>query len=100
MGAQELNHWVGVQRHKQQNNPFTCRIRLLIDRHKGILGRVAAEIDDSDSALTYAGMSEEDGRTMTEVRFTLRVKDRLHLAYLLRRLRRVVGVHRVEHERP
>lgn len=100
MGAQEMNHWMGLRREKRQNCPFTCRIRLLIDRHKGILGRVAAEIGESDSDLTYAGMSEEDGRTMTEVRFTLRVKDRSHLAHLLRRLRRTAGVHRVEHERP
>lgn len=99
MGAQELNHWTAVHRDERQNGPFDCRIRLLIDRHKGILGRVAAEIGESDSDITYAGMSEEDGRTMTEVRFTLRVKDRAHLAHLLRRLLRVAGVHRVEHER-
>ena len=100
MGAQELNHWVGVRREKRQHCPFDCHIRLLIDRHKGILGCVAAEIGESDSDITYAGMSEEDGRTMTEVRFTIRVKDRAHLAHLLRRLRRTAGVHRIEHERP
>lgn len=99
MGAQELNHWIGLRRDKQQNRSFTCRLRLLIDRHKGILGRVAAEIGESDSEITYAGMSEEDGRTMTEVRFTIQVKDRSHLAHLLCRLRKVAGVHRVERER-
>lgn len=99
MGAQERNHLVGLRREKRQNRAFTCRIRLLIDKNKGVLGRVVGEIGESDSDMTYAGMSEDDGRTVTEVRFTIRARDRSHLAHLLRSLRKVAGVHRVERER-
>ena len=38
-------------------------------------------------------------RMMTQLRFTIQVKDRVHLAQLIRNLRRVAGVNRVERER-
>jgi GTP diphosphokinase / guanosine-3',5'-bis(diphosphate) 3'-diphosphatase len=99
MGAQELNYSAAVQRNAQQNRSFTCCLRLLIDRHKGILGRVAAEIGESDGNITYVGMDEDDENMMTQLRFTIQVKDWVHLAHLMRNLRRVAGVNRVERER-
>jgi GTP pyrophosphokinase len=59
---------------------------------------VAAEIGESDANITYVGMDEDD-QNMTQLRFTIQVKDRVHLAHLIRNLRRVAGVNRVERER-
>jgi GTP pyrophosphokinase len=42
---------------------------------------------------------DEDDQNMTQLRFTIQVKDRVHLAHLIRNLRRVAGVNRVERER-
>jgi hypothetical protein len=44
-------------------------------------------------------MDEDDEHMMTQLRFTIQVKDRVHLAHLIRNLRRVAGVNRVERER-
>jgi guanosine-3',5'-bis(diphosphate) 3'-pyrophosphohydrolase len=60
---------------------------------------VAAEIGESDANITYVGMDEDDEHMMTQLRFTIQVKDRVHLAHLIRNLRRVAGVNRVERER-
>jgi GTP pyrophosphokinase len=95
----EPDRWIPVQWGTELNRRFDCRIRLLINNEKGILARVAAEIGESDANITYVGMDEDDEHMMTQLRFTIQVKDRVHLAHLIRNLRRVAGVNRVERER-
>jgi GTP pyrophosphokinase len=95
----EPDRWIAVQWGNELNRRFDCRIRLLINNEKGILARVAAEIGESDANITYVGMDEDAEHVMTQLRFTIQVKDRVHLAHLIRNLRRVTGVNRVERER-
>jgi GTP pyrophosphokinase len=95
----EPDRWIPVQWGSELNRRFDCRIRLLINNEKGILARVAAEIGESDANITYVGMDEDDEHMLTQLRFTIQVKDRVHLAHLIRNLRRVAGVNRVERER-
>jgi GTP diphosphokinase / guanosine-3',5'-bis(diphosphate) 3'-diphosphatase len=95
----EPDRWIAVQWGTELNRRFDCRIRLLINNEKGILARVAAEIGESDGNITYVGMDEDDEHMMMQLRFTIQVKDRVHLAHLIRNLRRVAGVNRVERER-
>jgi GTP pyrophosphokinase len=97
--GKEPDRWIPVQWGNELNRRFDCRIRLLINNEKGILARVAAEIGESDANITYVGMDEDDEHMMTQLRFTIQVKDRVHLAHLIRNLRRVAGVNRVERER-
>ncbi|MCD2515708.1 bifunctional (p)ppGpp synthetase/guanosine-3',5'-bis(diphosphate) 3'-pyrophosphohydrolase [Massilia sp. G4R7] len=97
--AKEPDRWIAVQWGEELNRRFDCRVRLLINNEKGILARVAAEIGESDANITYVGMDEDDEHLMTQLRFTIQVKDRVHLAQLIRNLRRVAGVNRVERER-
>ena len=95
----EPDRWIAVQWGNELNRRFDCRIRLLINNEKGILARVAAEIGESDANISYVGMDEDEEHVMTQLRFTIQVKDRVHLAHLIRNLRRVAGVTRVERER-
>ncbi len=97
--AKEPDRWIAVQWGDDLNRRFDCRIRLLINNEKGILARVAAEIGESDANITYVGMDEDDENMMTQLRFTIQIADRVHLAQLIRNLRRVAGVNRVERER-
>jgi GTP pyrophosphokinase len=97
--SKEPDRWIPVQWGSELNRRFDCRIRLLINNEKGILARVAAEIGESDANITYVGMDEDDEHMMTQLRFTIQVKYRVPLAHLIRNLRRVAGVNRVERER-
>ena len=99
MRGKEPDRWIAVQWGAELNRRFDCRIRLLITNEKGILARVAAEIGESDANITYVGMDEDREHVMTQLRFTIQVTDRVHLAHLIRNLRRVSGVTRVERER-
>jgi guanosine-3',5'-bis(diphosphate) 3'-pyrophosphohydrolase len=97
--SKEPDRWIAVQWGTELNRRFDCRIRLLITNEKGILARVAAEIGESDANISYVGMDDYKEHAMTQLRFTIQVKDRVHLAHLIRNLRRVAGVTRVERER-
>jgi guanosine-3',5'-bis(diphosphate) 3'-pyrophosphohydrolase len=97
--SKEPDRWIAVQWGTEVNRRFDCRIRLLINNEKGILARVAAEIGESDANISYVGMDEDEEHVMTQLRFTIQIKDRVHLAHLIRNLRGVAGVTRVERER-
>ncbi|MBW8901997.1 MAG: bifunctional (p)ppGpp synthetase/guanosine-3',5'-bis(diphosphate) 3'-pyrophosphohydrolase, partial [Massilia sp.] len=97
--TKEPDRWTPVRWGSEISRRFDCRIRLLINNEKGILARVAAEIGESDANITYVGMDEDEEHLLTQLRFTIQVKDRVHLAHLIRNLRRVGGVTRVERER-
>jgi GTP pyrophosphokinase len=44
-------------------------------------------------------MDEDKDNVLDQLRFTVQVKDRVHLAALLRNVRRVAGVNRILRER-
>ncbi|WP_227470361.1 bifunctional (p)ppGpp synthetase/guanosine-3',5'-bis(diphosphate) 3'-pyrophosphohydrolase [Massilia sp. YMA4] len=95
----EPDRWIAVKWGTELNRRFDSRIRLLINNEKGILARVAAEIGESDGNITFVGMDEDKEHVLHQLRFTIQVKDRVHLAGLLRNVRKVAGVNRVARER-
>jgi GTP diphosphokinase / guanosine-3',5'-bis(diphosphate) 3'-diphosphatase len=95
----EPDRWIPVKWGSELNRRFDSRIRLLINNEKGILARVAAEIGESDGNITFVGMDEDAEHVLHQLRFTIQVKDRVHLAGLLRNVRKVAGVNRVTRER-
>nr|WP_315252261.1 bifunctional (p)ppGpp synthetase/guanosine-3',5'-bis(diphosphate) 3'-pyrophosphohydrolase [uncultured Duganella sp.] len=97
--AKEPDRWIAVKWGSELNRRFDSRIKLLINNEKGILARVAAEIGESDANITYVGMDEDKDNVLHQLRFTVQVKDRVHLAGLLRNVRRVAGVNRILRER-
>jgi GTP pyrophosphokinase len=97
--AKEPDRWIAVKWGTELNRRFDSRIKLLINNEKGILARVAAEIGESDANITFVGMDEDKEHVLHQLRFTVQVKDRVHLAGLLRNVRRVAGVNRILRER-
>jgi len=63
-----------------------------------VLARIAAEIGESDSNITYVGMDDVEDPLMTQLHFTIQVEDRIHLAHLMRNVRRIPGVARILRE--
>ena len=95
----EPDRWIAVRWGTELNRRFDCRIKVLINSERGILARVAAEIGESDANIIYVGMDEDKDNVLDQLRFTVQVKDRVHLAALLRNVRRVAGVNRILRER-
>jgi GTP pyrophosphokinase len=95
----EPERWIEVKWGNELNRRFDCRIKLLILNEQGILARVAAEIGESDANISHVAMEEDKEHGLTELRFTIQVEGRVHLARLIRNARRVEGVTRVVRER-
>ena len=81
------------------NRRFDCRVIVLVTNERGVLARVAAEIGESDANITFVGMDEDHDSILTQLRFTVQVEDRVHLARMMRNVRSITGVTRILRER-
>ncbi|MCP5264906.1 MAG: bifunctional (p)ppGpp synthetase/guanosine-3',5'-bis(diphosphate) 3'-pyrophosphohydrolase [Burkholderiaceae bacterium] len=86
--------WIPVQWSEQIGGLFRTDIELTVDSDRGVLGKVAAEIAASDANIVHVVMDEE-AASSGQIRFGTQVRDRVHLAQLLRNLRKLSEVKRV-----
>jgi GTP pyrophosphokinase len=97
--SKEPERWIQVMWGTELNRRFDCRIKVLVHNEKGVLARIAAEIGESDANITYVGMDDDRDHVMTQLRFTIQVEDRIHLARLMRNVRSIPSVARILRER-
>ncbi len=75
--------------------PFDVNIKLVVANQRGVLAKVAAAIADAGSNIDNVSMEEEDGSAYTTMNFTLQVENRIHLANVMRSLRKITEVVRI-----
>jgi guanosine-3',5'-bis(diphosphate) 3'-pyrophosphohydrolase len=63
------------------------------------LARVAAELGESDANIVYVAMDDDKDQVLQQLRFTVQVEDRIHLARLMRNVRAIPSVARILRER-
>jgi len=61
----------------------------------GMLAKIAAGIAEADSNIDSVSVEESDGSAYTNLYFTVQVKNRVHLAELMRGLRKIPDVVRI-----
>ncbi|HKA44727.1 MAG TPA: bifunctional (p)ppGpp synthetase/guanosine-3',5'-bis(diphosphate) 3'-pyrophosphohydrolase [Burkholderiales bacterium] len=76
----------------ETRKPFDVSIKLVVANQRGVLAKVAAEIAESGSNIQNVSVDPEDGSDYTNMLFTLQVYNRLHLAQIVRNLRRIPEV--------
>jgi GTP diphosphokinase / guanosine-3',5'-bis(diphosphate) 3'-diphosphatase len=74
---------------------FDVSIKTVVANQRGVLARVAAEIAEAGSNIQNVAVDPEDDSSYTNMFFTLQVSNRLHLAGIMRRLRRIPEVVRL-----
>ncbi|MBI3043458.1 MAG: bifunctional (p)ppGpp synthetase/guanosine-3',5'-bis(diphosphate) 3'-pyrophosphohydrolase [Betaproteobacteria bacterium] len=74
---------------------FEVSIKLVVANRRGVLAKVAAEIAEAGSNIQNVAVDPEDDGSYTNMFFTLQVSNRLHLARMMRGLRRVPEVVRI-----
>jgi GTP pyrophosphokinase len=74
---------------------FEVSIKLVAANQRGVLAQVAAEIAEAGSNIENVAVDPEDGGAYTGMHFTLQVSNRLHLARIMRGLRRIPEVIRI-----
>lgn len=89
----ERGNWVDVAWDVAPDQLFEVTIRVIVKNTRGLLARLAKEIAESNANIL--DVSVEDDRDSTILYFTVQTTDRVHLARILRALRRVPEVFRL-----
>ncbi|MCA1798483.1 MAG: bifunctional GTP diphosphokinase/guanosine-3',5'-bis pyrophosphate 3'-pyrophosphohydrolase [Xanthomonadaceae bacterium] len=87
--------WVQVQWDTEIDRTFPVEIRVDTANQRGVLATVASEIADLGSNIEKVQVNEHDDQTSTML-FLLAVRDRKHLAGIMRRIRSLPAVLRIQ----
>ncbi len=78
--------WIEVEWERQAGVDFAAELRLDVANKRGVLATLAAAISTTDTNIETINTSERDGNSTT-VHLLLDVRDRQHLARVMRQLR-------------
>lgn len=87
--------WVDVQWDATPERLFDVNVRLTAQNNRGVLARLAAEVSEADSNIDHIETEQRASQAYTTLVFTIQVKNRMHLAHVFRRLRRIPEVVRI-----
>ena len=87
--------WLDVEWDPDTAKLFDVNIRLITKNQRGVLAKVAKVIAESDANIENVHMEERESVAFGTTNFTLQVRHRLHLADIMRRLRRLPEVVRI-----
>lgn len=86
---------VDVQWAESLSGEFSCAVDLLVTNERGVLARLATIISDEGANIEHVEVEDKDGISMT-IGFIVTVHGRDHLAKIMRRLRRVHSVIKIQ----
>ena len=86
--------WLPVSWQTAPDRLFSSEIRVYVVNRTGVLAAVAAAIASTETNIDHVSIDEQDSDTAV-LTFELRVRDRRHLARLVRLIRRMPDVTRV-----
>ncbi|WP_232788536.1 RelA/SpoT family protein [Macromonas nakdongensis] len=79
---------------------FESTVLVTVVNGKGVLAKVAAALAAAEADITHIHMGEDTAPSAIDLRFTVAVRDRVHLAQVLRQLKRTPSVVRAHRMRP
>ena len=87
--------WINVEWEPYNESEYEVKIHLNVNNQRGVLATVAAAIADADANINSVEMKERDGRH-TSLRFIIEVKNRVHLAKVIRKIRLIKSVSQID----
>ncbi len=75
---------------------FETDLLVTVSNGKGVLARVAAAMASAEADITQVEIEQDSGQGATDLRFSVDVRDRVHLAAVMRNVKRANSVHRVQ----
>jgi GTP diphosphokinase / guanosine-3',5'-bis(diphosphate) 3'-diphosphatase len=95
----DSERWMQVEWADELTRSFETSVFVLVRNGKGVLAQVAAGVSMAEADIVHLGMDPEPAEETTELRLLISVRDRVHLAEVLRTLRRSPVVLRVSRYR-
>ncbi len=90
---------VDVEWAAEVKGDFDAGIRLLVADRRGLLADVATAIADAGANIDNVSMERPDGGEVLAMFFSVQVRDRRHLAHVMRAVKRVPDVRRIQRAR-
>ena len=87
--------WLDVEWEPESSRLFKTNLNLTVANQPGMLAKIAAGIADAGSNIDNVSVEEADGSVYANLYFTVQVKNRIHLADLMRGLRKIPDVVRI-----
>src|SRR5687768_8384125 len=87
----EPEQWIDVEWDPRTTRLFQAAINVTVENQRGVLAKVASEIADAGSNIDSITMGD-DRTVFTAMHFVLEVRNRQHLARVMRALRRLPDV--------
>ena len=87
--------WINVEWEPHNEGEYQVKIHLNVNNQRGVLATVAAAIADTDANINSVEMKERDDR-QTSLRFIIKVKNRVHLAKVIRKIRLIKSVSQID----
>jgi len=87
--------WLDVEWDSDNKRLFKVNLKLVAKNKPGMLAMMATTIAKAGSNIDNISMEESDNSLYTGVNFTVQVRDRVHLADLMRALRKIPDVVRI-----
>ena len=85
---------LSVQWSEHVEGEYLAYMRVQVANQRGVLATLAATISDMSSNIEHVNVTEKDGRIST-IEFVVTVKDRIHLARIMKKMRRLQVVNRI-----
>ena len=89
------NKWLDVEWDADDKRLFRVDLRVVVVNERGMLAKLAAGISDAGSNIDNVSAEEPDGSQYSTINFTVQVHNRVHLAELIRNLRKIPEVVRM-----
>jgi len=96
----DSERWMQVEWADEITRPFETSLTVLVNNGKGVLAKVASSISSAEADITHLDMDNDQGEDAIELRLLVSVRDRVHLAEVLRTLRRSPVVQKVSRYKP
>ena len=91
----EPEKWLDVEWAPDTRKLFSVNTKLVVSNQPGVLAKVASEIAQNNSNIENVSLEPGDSAAYSVIHFTLQVYNRLHLAQIMRGLRRLPEVIRI-----
>ena len=96
----DSERWMQVEWADDLTRSFETSVVALVSAGKGVLAQVGSAISAAEADIRHLDMGQEPAEETTELRLLISVRDRVHLAEVLRMLRRAPVVLRVWRVKP
>ena len=87
--------WVDVEWEPNPDRLFKVKLDMLVSNERGVLAKIASVIAEMESNIDKLTTEESDGGGFTSINFLIEVKNRIHLADIIRNLRKIEQVSRI-----